>query len=65
LHHLPENGAKILKIKYSKNPHIRTYNIQMCLFILLCDEITPVIKVLVPNTGSKEIPDKVMGGELA
>ena len=37
---------------YSKNPHIRnSYSFEMGLPVFLCDEVLPIIRILVLNTG--------------
>ena len=43
----------VLKMNYSKNPHIRTYNFEMSLFMFLCERVIPVIRVPVLKLGSK------------
>ena len=37
--------------RYSKNLHIETYIFEMSLLSLLCDEVVPVIRVFVLDTG--------------
>ena len=37
---------------YSSKPNIRTFIFEMSLPMFLCDEVVPVIRVLVRNTGS-------------
>ena len=45
--------------------HRRIYDIEMSLFIVLCDEVAPVVKVPVLNIGSIQLPEQRIVESLA
>ena len=50
--------------RYSENLHIRNYSLEVSLFMFLCDDVIPVIGMLVLSTGSK-MPGKMIGDNSA
>jgi len=47
------NLQKIALKPYSKNPHTRNCNLELSLFMFLCDEVSPDIRVPALHQGSQ------------